>query len=151
TFSAAGAAVLADFFGRDDIAFTLHSETPTAADRSFSSFSQAAEESGLSRIYGGIHWSFDNEQGLATGEAVGHFVFDHNFRPLSGGRSGSDSPGGPAGLTTSGAGTAARVGGSVASGRRAGESRPPDSVPLPSAGLWALIAAAVEAETSTQN
>jgi membrane-associated phospholipid phosphatase len=83
TFSAAAAAVLADFFGRDDVPFTLRSETPGVADRSFTSFSQAAQESGLSRIYGGIHYSFDNVQGLATGGALGHFVFAHYLRPDS--------------------------------------------------------------------
>jgi membrane-associated phospholipid phosphatase len=85
TFSAAGAAVLADFFGTDAIAFTLKSENPAAPDRSFTSFSQAAEESGLSRIYGGIHWSFDNVQGLATGDALGHFVTANYLEPLTGG------------------------------------------------------------------
>ena len=83
TFSAAAAAVLADFFGTDEFAFTLESENPAAADRSFTSFSQAAEESGLSRIYGGIHWSFDNAQGLVTGDAVGHFVLQNELRPIS--------------------------------------------------------------------
>lgn len=83
TFSAAAAAVLADFFGRDDISFTLASETPDAADRSFTSFSEAAAESGLSRIYGGIHWSFDNVQGLTTGADLGHFVFAHVLRPVT--------------------------------------------------------------------
>jgi hypothetical protein len=84
TFSAAGAAMLADFFGTDDIAFTLESENPAAPDRSFTSFSQAAEESGMSRIYGGIHWSFDNVRGLATGDALGHFVTANYLEPLTG-------------------------------------------------------------------
>jgi membrane-associated phospholipid phosphatase len=92
TFSAAAAAALADFFGRDDIAFTLRSETPDATDRSFASFADAAWESGVSRIYGGIHWNFDNVQGLATGEALGHFVVAHYLRPRS-----ADEPGHPHG------------------------------------------------------
>jgi hypothetical protein len=83
TFSAAAAAVLAEFFGTDEFAFTLESENPDAADRSFTSFSQAASESGLSRIYGGIHWSFDNTFGLSTGDAVGRFVFQNELRPIS--------------------------------------------------------------------
>jgi hypothetical protein len=83
TFSAAAAAVLEDFFGGDEFAFTLESETPDAADRSFTSFSEAANESGLSRIYGGIHWSFDNEAGLAAGDAVGDFVSENLLGPLS--------------------------------------------------------------------
>ena len=68
----------------DAIAFTLASETPDAGDRSFASFSEAAAESGLSRIYGGIHWSFDNVQGLETGAALGHFVTENFLRPQVG-------------------------------------------------------------------
>ena len=76
TFSGAAAAVLADFFGTDNIAFTLPSESPdpTVLDRSFTSFSQAALESADSRLYGGIHFRFDNDDGYTTGTAVGEYV-----------------------------------------------------------------------------
>jgi len=37
----------------------------------FRSFRAAAEEAGMSRIYGGIHFSFDNRDGLALGRAIG--------------------------------------------------------------------------------
>lgn len=77
TFSAAGAAVLRNFFGTDDISFTVPSEDAAAADRSFTSFSQAAEESGQSRIYGGIHWQYDNTSGLSSGTEVGDYVFQN--------------------------------------------------------------------------
>jgi hypothetical protein len=79
SFSGAAAAVLQAFFGRDDIAFTLASENPAVPDRSFTSFSHAAEESALSRLYGGIHWNFDNNDGLTAGLAVGQFVADNFF------------------------------------------------------------------------
>jgi len=75
TFSSAAATILAAFFGTDDIAFTASSEAPGVADRSFLSFSEAAEEAGRSRIYGGIHFQFDNQDALAIGNALGHFVY----------------------------------------------------------------------------
>lgn len=78
-FSGAAAAVLAAFFGTDNISFVLPSEDPAVADRSFTSFSQAAQESADSRLYGGIHWRFDNEDGLTSGSALGHFVADNFF------------------------------------------------------------------------
>jgi len=81
TFSAAAAAVLAGFFGSDQMTFTTGSENPAADSRTFSSFSQAAAEAGISRIYGGIHWDFDNAQGLASGRAVGQYVLAHDLRP----------------------------------------------------------------------
>jgi hypothetical protein len=79
SFSGAAAAVLKEFFGTDSIAFTLPSENPAVADRNYTSFSQAAEESADSRLYGGIHWSFDNEDGLTAGTSLGQFVADNFF------------------------------------------------------------------------
>jgi hypothetical protein len=43
--------------------------------------SQAEEENGQSRIYLGIHWTFDKTQGIAQGQQVGDYVFDHAFTP----------------------------------------------------------------------
>lgn len=74
TFSAAAAAVLAEFYGTDNIAFTTSAEGFAVPDRSYTSFSQAANEAMLSRLYGGIHWRFDNEDGLSGGTLLGNFV-----------------------------------------------------------------------------
>src|SRR5207248_10687464 len=73
TFSGAGQVVLESFFGAD-VGFTATTEAPGVAPRTFSSFRQAAEEAGQSRILGGIHFQFDNQAGLATGRGVGNFV-----------------------------------------------------------------------------
>jgi membrane-associated phospholipid phosphatase len=82
TFSGAAAAVLADFFQTDDVSFTLPSEDPAVAARSFTSFSQAAIESAVSRLYGGIHWSFDNNVGLSAGTALGQYVAGNFLQPV---------------------------------------------------------------------
>lgn len=79
SFSGAAAAVLKSFFGRDNIAFTLASEDATVGSRSFTSFSQAAQESADSRLYGGIHFRFDNEDGLVAGTRLGTFVAQNFF------------------------------------------------------------------------
>jgi hypothetical protein len=83
TLDGATGALLADFFGADDIAFTSSSEGLVVPDRTYSSFSQAAMEASNSRVYGGIHWSYDIENGLAAGMAVGHFVAATQLRPLT--------------------------------------------------------------------
>jgi hypothetical protein len=44
--------------------------------RKFSSFFQAAEESAMSRLYGGIHTRHDNEVGLAEGKKIGKNISD---------------------------------------------------------------------------
>ena len=52
--------------------------------RSFTSLSQAEEENGQSRIYLGIHWSFDKTEGIAQGRRVADYVFENAFTPLRG-------------------------------------------------------------------
>jgi hypothetical protein len=79
TFSAAGAAVLAVVFGTDGIPFTVGSDDILGVERSFASFSAASEESGLSRIYGGIHFSFGNVGGRNSGIAIGNYVASNYF------------------------------------------------------------------------
>jgi len=51
----------------------------TASDNSLW---EAAEEAGVSRIYGGIHFSFDNTAGLSSGDAIGQYVFNNWLTPL---------------------------------------------------------------------
>jgi membrane-associated phospholipid phosphatase len=71
SFSGAGAAALAGFFCADNIAFTLVTDSaPGGQGRMYSSFSAAADEAGLSRVVGGIHFNFSNLEGLASGRAV---------------------------------------------------------------------------------
>jgi PAP2 superfamily len=74
TQSGAVSTVLTAIFG-DNFAF----DDATHADdglpvRSFTSFKAAAEEAALSRLYGGIHYRFGNEGGLAQGACVGAFA-----------------------------------------------------------------------------
>jgi hypothetical protein len=82
TFSGAAAQLLALFFGRDDVGFTNVSGARNYS-RTYTSFSQAAEEAGRSRIYGGIHFEFDNRGGLQSGRAVGQYIFDHFLKRLN--------------------------------------------------------------------
>jgi membrane-associated phospholipid phosphatase len=81
TFSAAAARILGLFFGNDAFNFTVTSDGLPGVQRSFTSFSQAAQEAGQSRIYGGIHWQFDNTAGLATGRALAEQIFYNNLTP----------------------------------------------------------------------
>jgi hypothetical protein len=84
---------LRDFYGTDNIAFTFTSDELNGVTRddqgnvrpllprSFTSLSQAEDENGQSRIYLGIHWEFDKTEGIAQGNKVGDWVFDHAFTP----------------------------------------------------------------------
>jgi membrane-associated phospholipid phosphatase len=68
TFSATGATILASVFG-DSLHFTVSDDLGNT--REFCSLMDAANEAGMSRIYGGIHWMSDNTAGLALGQMVG--------------------------------------------------------------------------------
>ncbi len=81
TFSAAGATVLANFFGKDAIRFTTTSEGLPGVTRKFNRFSDAAAEAGRSRIYGGIHYNFDDRDGKASGRALADYVLKNYFLP----------------------------------------------------------------------
>jgi hypothetical protein len=81
TFGAAVFTILADFYGTDAIKFTIGSDELPGVFRTYNSFSQAAAENGMSRIYLGIHWQFDNTFGLATGSQIGDLVFNTRLRP----------------------------------------------------------------------
>lgn len=82
TFSGAAAVVLAYFFGSDRVHFSIGSDDLPGVRRSYKSFSEAAFESGISRIYGGIHFTSANLHGLSTGAAVGMYVAWNFLTPL---------------------------------------------------------------------
>jgi len=93
TFGAALFHTLRLFFGTDDIPFTFVSDefdgntrdafgnVRPLLPRSFRNLREAEEENGQSRIYLGIHWSFDKTGGIQQGEQVAQYVFDRIYRP----------------------------------------------------------------------
>ena len=49
---------------------------PPQEPRTFGSFDEAAAEAAVSRLYGGIHYAFDNDEGRASGRCVGQAIND---------------------------------------------------------------------------
>jgi hypothetical protein len=78
TFGAAAAGVLTFFYG-DDYQLSVTSQEIPGISRSFSSFEQAAIENGLSRIYGGVHVTSADQDGLLIGQAVADYVTRNAF------------------------------------------------------------------------
>jgi hypothetical protein len=77
--SGAGSTILADIFGDDEgFSFTIGGDT-----RSFTGLAQAAQDGADSRLWGGIHFRFDNEAGLTMGQRVGRLSLNQRaFAPV---------------------------------------------------------------------
>jgi membrane-associated phospholipid phosphatase len=79
TQSGAAARVLTDMLGIKHFTDTTHTDhglAPPQKPRTFDSFDEAAAEAAVSRLYGGIHFAFDNEDGLASGKCIGQAITD---------------------------------------------------------------------------
>ena len=74
TFSAAAAETLARFFETDAVEFSVTSFDVPGVVREYRSLRACAEEIGMSRLYGGIHYRFSNEDGLVLGRKVAEAV-----------------------------------------------------------------------------
>ena len=74
TNSAAAAEVMTHWFG-DNLSFTDTSLLEFGIkNREIKSFRAAAQEAAMSRLYGGIHYRFDNDNGAAAGKQLGDYV-----------------------------------------------------------------------------
>ena len=87
----AGAEVLKEFFGTDEITFQDCSETLAAGNtcsgatpvfRSYTSFSQAAAENAYSRILIGFHFRKSIEEGTEYGRKIGQRAANLYMRPV---------------------------------------------------------------------
>lgn len=86
SFGAVGARLLAHVIGTDAVSFSQECPDQViwpqlrGVSRHFTRISQAAEENGLSRIYGGVHWMRDHTESMRIGHGIGDHVFAHYFR-----------------------------------------------------------------------
>jgi hypothetical protein len=81
TIGMSQATVLAMFFGRDDIRFSHTWEGSGGATRSYAGFAAMANEQERARVWGGIHFTFDNVAGQSIGRNVGTYIFQNLMRP----------------------------------------------------------------------
>ena len=82
TISAAGAAVLSEFFGHG-ARLEVTSDAMPGVVRSFDSYDAAATEAGLSRIFAGQHTRLDHVAGARLGRDVAAFVLEHSSSTAS--------------------------------------------------------------------
>lgn len=77
--------MLTNFFGSDELEFSLTSTTIAAPDnvRAYTRLSDAAQDVVNARIYMGIHFRFADTVALRQGRHVANWVFGHYLRPIA--------------------------------------------------------------------
>ncbi|MGB8701328.1 MAG: hypothetical protein WCD18_18095 [Thermosynechococcaceae cyanobacterium] len=93
TFGSASLGIVRSFYGTDNIAFEFISDEFNGINididgairprhnRSFSTLSQAIQENARSRIYLGVHWQFDADSGVESGEQISQYIFNNALKP----------------------------------------------------------------------
>ena len=93
TFGAAALWTVKNFYRQDGIRFAFVSDELNGINadqngnvrprvvRRFRSLSEAIEENAQSRIYLGIHWQFDAQDGMNAGIDLADFVIDNALAP----------------------------------------------------------------------
>ena len=76
----AGAEILRDYFGSDNISYSQTSSSLPGVTRNLNSFSQSAMENALSRVYVGYHFRNACVKGVDQGNKVGKYVFDNYLK-----------------------------------------------------------------------
>jgi hypothetical protein len=92
--------ILTDYFDSNNITFTVTTDQfNTQAEnqygdildlppRTYDHFSDAADENAQSRIYIGVHFDFDKEQGVIEGYHIADYDFNHELQPVHGQQTG---------------------------------------------------------------
>jgi PAP2 superfamily len=80
TLSGAARAVLERAFGKDGEAITLTNPQVPGVVLNYTSWEQITNDIDDARIYGGIHFRFDQEAGAHQGRQVGRYILRHYLR-----------------------------------------------------------------------
>jgi len=95
TFGTAAFTVIEQFYGTNNIGFTFTSDELNGVTtdnkgnvrplkpRTFQNLDQAIKENADSRVYLGVHWRFDQDEGMRMGEKIAEYVFQNSLKPLN--------------------------------------------------------------------
>lgn len=76
----AAAEILKDYFGKDNVTIDMTTTSLPGITRTYNSFSLAARDNSLSRIYAGYHFRNAAMKGEEQGYKIGKWVFDHELK-----------------------------------------------------------------------
>jgi hypothetical protein len=83
-FGGAARRVLEKIFGPDGHSITLtNAELPDIVLH-YTSFKQITDDIDDARVFGGVHYRFDQEAGARQGKRLGNYILRHQLRPLRG-------------------------------------------------------------------
>jgi hypothetical protein len=81
-FGGAARAVLEEEFGPDGHAITLMNPVLPEIVLKYSTFEQITDDIDDARIYGGVHYRFDQEAGALMGRQVASYILNETLRPV---------------------------------------------------------------------
>ncbi|MBT2459589.1 DNRLRE domain-containing protein [Streptomyces sp. ISL-86] len=83
TFGGAWAKVMQNWFGTDQMTFTATTEDPNAlgVTRTFTSFSAAAQENAIGRVWLGVHYKWDGTDGVSSGSQAAAYTTANRLQP----------------------------------------------------------------------
>ncbi|MBB5319308.1 vanadium-dependent haloperoxidase [Tunturibacter empetritectus] len=80
--SSGGAEVLRRLYGEGGHSITLSNPAVSTIVLQYTSFRQISDDVSDARVYGGIHFRFDQDVGARLGRAVGKAVYKNNLRAV---------------------------------------------------------------------
>src|SRR4029450_3554731 len=84
TLSSAGLEVMEENYGNHRHSITLSNTAVPGITLNYTKLDQIIEDISDARVYGGIHFRFDQELGEKLGHRVGNYVFKHHLRRARG-------------------------------------------------------------------
>jgi hypothetical protein len=90
TLSNSARAVLERIFGSGRQSITLSTSALPGVILHYTKFKDITADISDARVYGGIHFRFDQEAGSRQGRQVGKYVYEHNLQSLHDGEDGED-------------------------------------------------------------
>jgi hypothetical protein len=82
SFGAAARRVLEHVFGEDGHAIILRNPQLPGVVLHYTAFEQITDDIDDARIYGGVHYRFDQEAGARQGRRIGAYIVRHALRPV---------------------------------------------------------------------
>jgi len=82
TLSGSARTVVERIFGKHDLAITLTSPRLPGVVLNYTGWKQICEDIDDARVYGGIHFRFEQEAGSHQGRDVGNYILDNHLRPV---------------------------------------------------------------------